>query len=157
MTHFASYWQFYNKRQEPLVLTGWRIRSKNRLADAVKGDVLWLFTSGDKCLKKLAEEDLPDGGIEGSQAYLTAVFTVSGIIPEIASPFGLLVNGVRDKCIRVCPPILIDDIVRPRGWDKEKPIGSLRQGAWRLPPYNADLLQNTLRRESPNVYRRIFG
>ena len=48
MNHFASYWQFFDKRDEALFLTGWRIRAKNRLADAAKGDVLWLFTSGDK-------------------------------------------------------------------------------------------------------------
>ncbi|HUE15663.1 MAG TPA: hypothetical protein VMR25_15960 [Planctomycetaceae bacterium] len=129
MTHFASYWKFFDSDEEPDRVTGWRVRRNSRLADAVKGDILWLFTSGGKCRIKLKEDQLPDGGVDESQAYLTEVFTISTVIPEIAGPFKLLVKGAADKCLRVRPPILIDDIVRPDGWGKDKPIGSLRQGA----------------------------
>ena len=163
MTHFASYWQFFDNQQEPKVVTGWRIRSKSRLADAAKGDVLWLFTSGEKCARKLDEDKLPDGGVENSQAYLTEVFTISSIIPEIAGPF-LLVKGMSDKCIgmsdkgiRLRRPLLIDGIVRPDGWGKEKPIGSLRQGAWRLRPQIADLLQKKLKQNARTSTARFLA
>ena len=112
MTHFASFWKFFDKYEEPLVVTMWRIRGNSRLADAVKGDLLWLFTSGGKCRNKLDEDELPDDGVEDSQAYLTEVFTIRRIIPEVAGEFKLLVQGPKDKCIGLCPPILIDDIVR---------------------------------------------
>lgn len=157
MTHFASYWKFFDEYEEATVVTCWRIRGKSRLADAIKGDILWLFTSGGKCRKKLEEDELPDGGVEENQAYLTEVFTISGVIPEIEGPFELLVEGVTDKCIGLCPPILIDDIVRPDGWEKDKPIGSLRQGAWRLSPHLANLLREKLKRESPDAYREVIG
>src|SRR4051812_12832191 len=102
MTHFASYWQLFDKLEEPIVVTGWRIRTHSRLADAEQGDILWLFTSGSKCRKKLDEEELPDGGVENSQAYLTEVFTIRRIIPEEAGQFKLLVQGAKDKCIGLC-------------------------------------------------------
>jgi hypothetical protein len=157
MNHFASYWKFFDEYEEATVVTSWRIGAGNRLADAIKGDILWLFTSGRKCTQKLGEDELPPGAVEDGQAYLTEVFTIRGVVPEIAGPFKLLVKGVLDKCIGVCPPILIDDIVRPDGWEKDKQIGSLRQGAWRLPDVIADLLQKKLKQESPNTFRRVFG
>jgi hypothetical protein len=157
MTHFASYWKLFDHPDEPLVVDGWSVRGKSRLADARKGDILWLFTSGEKCRQKLEEDELPAAGVEDSQAYLAEVFTVSGVIPEVAGPFELLVEGETDKCIGLCPPIPIDGIVRPEGWGKDKPIGSLRQGAWRLPANVADLLQEKLKQEAPDVYREVFG
>src|SRR5436305_10660632 len=104
MTHFASYWKFFHEEEEPLVVDGWRVRGKSRLADARKGDILWLFTSGGKCRVKLEEEDLPECGVAENQAYLAEVFTVKRVIPEKSGPFELLVEGISDKCIGLCPP-----------------------------------------------------
>lgn len=156
MTHFASYWKLFDHHDEPLVVGGWRVRGKSRLADARKGDILWLFTSGAKCKKKLEEGEFPSAGVEDSQAYLAEVFKVLRVIPEIAGPFQLLVEGITEKCVGICPPILVDDIVRPAGWGKDEPICSLRQGAWELPAQVAAQLQARLRRDSPEAYREVF-
>lgn len=155
MTHFASYWKFFD--DEAPVVYCWRVRGKSRLADARKGDILWLFTSGGKCRTALEDDDLPAGGVEDSQAYLAEVFTVERVISEVAGPFELLVEGDAAKCVGVSPPIPVDDIVRPDGWQADVPIGSLRQGAWRLPADVAEQLQARLRRLSPKEYRVVFG
>jgi len=157
VTHLASYWQFFDSPDESPVVMCWRIRSHSRLADAEKGDILWLFTSGIKCKKKLDEDNLPDGDVEDNQAYLIEVFTVQCIVPEVEGQFKLLVEGARGKCVGLCPPILIDDIVRPDGHERDTPIGSLRQGAWRLRAEMAESLEERRRRESPSVYRRVLG
>jgi hypothetical protein len=157
MTHFASYWQWFDEDEEEAIVTCWRIRGKSRLADARRGDILWLFTSGEKCRRKLEEGDLPEGGVQDSQAYLTEVFTVDRIIPEDDGDFPLLVEGLSEKCSGVYPPIHIDDIVRPFQHPKHKPIGRLRQGAWRLDPHLADLLQKRLKRERPDIHREVLG
>lgn len=157
MTHFASFWKWFDEDEESTLVTCWRIRAHSRLADAENGDILWLFTSGVKCKKKLDEGELPASGVEDHQAYLTEVFTVQRIIPEVEGDFQLLVEGTRGRCVRLCPPIPIDDIVRPDGHERDIPIGSLRQGAWRLRAEMAELLEEKLRREAPNVYRKLFG
>jgi hypothetical protein len=108
-------------------------------------------------MAKLEDEDLPAGGVEENQAYLAEVFTIDRVITETAGPFRLLVEGVAPKCIGLCPPIPVDDIVRPDGWETDVPIGSLRQGAWRLAANVAEQLQARLRRESPEAYREVFG
>jgi hypothetical protein len=156
MHHFASYWQLFDHPGEPDVVTGWRIRSNSRLAGAERGDTLWLFTSGSKLSNKLNQDELPDGGVVASKAYLAEVFTIRGVIPEVDGRFELLVQGVERRCVPVRPAIIIDDIVRPAGWGEEKQVGSLRQGAWRLPDDAADQLEERLRREAPTVYRKVF-
>ncbi len=75
--------------------------------------------------------------------------------PPVRSNYWL--EDLEGKCIGLSPPILIDNIVRPDGWEKDKPIGSLWQGARRLPDHVADLLQKKLEQEAPDVYREIFG
>jgi hypothetical protein len=99
VNHFASYWQFFDRPAEPPTVTVWRIRARSRLADADKGDILWLFTSGGKCRKKLKEGKLPESPVEDTQAYLTEVFTISSVIPKVAGKFKLLVQGANDKCL----------------------------------------------------------
>src|SRR5262245_33167980 len=160
MAHFAAYWKFYDRLNEPLVVDGWRIRGKSRLANAVKGDILWLFTSGVKCRRtvgKKVPEDPSYDHVEYNEAYLAEVFTVQRVVPEIAGPFTLVVKGTKGKCIGLYPPIWVDDIVRPEGRGTDIPIGSVRQGAWRLPEEVADQFQARLRRESPEAYSDVFG
>jgi hypothetical protein len=79
------------------------------------------------------------------------------VVPEVSGNFQLVVEGVQDRCRRVCLPILIDDIVRPEGHEGHIPIGSLRQGAWRLPDEIADRLVERLMHEAPDVYAQVFG
>jgi hypothetical protein len=157
MTHFASYWKWFDEEEEEPIVTCWRIRAKSRLADARRGDILWLFTSGEKCRRKLEEGELPDGGVQDSEAYLTEVFADDRILRVDDDEFPLLVEGLPQKCIGVYPPIHIDAIVRPFKHAKYKPIGSLRPGAWRLDAHLEDLLQKRLKRERPDVYREVCG
>ncbi|MBI3675188.1 MAG: hypothetical protein HY243_01040 [Proteobacteria bacterium] len=157
MAHFASYWQFYDDLDEPLVVTSWRIGLGNRVADAAKGDVLWLFTSGKKCRRKLDKDELPIKGVEDGLAYLSEVFVIQSIVSEVAGRFKLLVKGTEKKCVGIFPPLFIDDIVRPEGWSQNMPIGNLRQGAWRLPAEVAAMLQKELKSHAPGAYRKVFG
>lgn len=93
---------------------------------------------------KLDEDDWPVDVVE-TAAYLGEVFTVQRVVPEPVGDFEL--------CVPLRPPIPIDDIVRPPGHGPDVPIGSLRQGAWRL----RDELADQLCRDSPGVYESLFG
>lgn len=154
--HFASFWKCFDERTEPLTVKIWRIKKGSRLADAIEGDALWLFTSGGKCRIKLREKEWP-ADVDDNLAYLAELFTVKELIPDKVGEFDLRVQGVADRCVRVRPPLLVDDIVRPAGHEADEPIGSLRQGAWRLRDEMADQLCLRLRQEAPDVHRAVFG
>lgn len=154
--HFASHWKCFDEYIEPLTVTIWRIKGGSRLASAIPGDILWLFPSGLKCMRKLDEDEWPVDVAENA-AYLAEVFTVQRVVPEKVEYYDLCVEGTPERCIRLNPPILVDDIVRPPGHELDVPIGSLRQGAWRLRDEMADQLCCRLRRDSPSVYELLFG
>jgi hypothetical protein len=154
--HFASFWKFFDDEDEPLTVDGWRIKGGSGLAGAIAGDLLWLFPSGLKCMSKLDEDEWPADVVE-TAAYLAEVFTVRRVVPEPVGDFELCVEGVPERCFSLTPPIPIDDIVRPPGHEPDVPIGSLRQGAWRLKDEMADQLCVRLRRDAPGVYESLFG
>ncbi len=154
--HFASHWKCFDEDIEPLTVTMWRIKAGSRLTAAIQGDLLWLFPSGLKCMAKLDEDEWP-ADVADNSAYLAEVFTVQRIVPQKVAEYDLCVHGTAGRCIRLNPPILIDDIVRPPGREADVPIGSLRQGAWRLQDDMADQLCNRLRRDAPGVYESLFG
>jgi len=129
VTHFGAYWKWFDSAAEPRCVSDWRVRLHSRLADAGKGDILWLFTSGAKCKKKLPRAELPCDGVKESLAYLTEVFTIHEVIWDEIEDFKWRVVANEAKCVEITPPILIDRIVRPGGWDEETKIGALRQGA----------------------------
>jgi hypothetical protein len=156
MTHFGAYWKFFDRRDELRCVTPWRVRLHSRLADAVKNDVLWLFTSGEKSKKKLSAAQLPPSGAEDSLACLVEVFTVRTVVRDEVGPFTWRVDGIDEKCLDVTP-LLIDDLVRPDGWDRATPIGALRQGAWVLPEPLVDLLQSRLLAQRLELHQRHFG
>src|SRR5437763_1111295 len=109
MTHYGAYWKFFDRRGEPRRVTGWRVRLNSRLADARKGDILWLFTSGEKCRKKLPVSELPPGGVKDPLGYLTEVLTVQTVVRDEVGPFTWMVEGIEEKSLEITPPILIDD------------------------------------------------
>lgn len=100
MTDWGVYWKWFGQTEEPRTVTGWRIGEKSRLADARKGDRLWLFTSGKLCKKNARRENAPQDGYEDNLAYLAEVFTVENIVREDTGEFPLLINGNPDKCCR---------------------------------------------------------
>jgi hypothetical protein len=154
--HFASFWRCFDEGNEPLRVTTWWIKGGSRLSNAIPGDLLWLFPDGLKCMNKLDEDEWPADVVE-NLGYLAEVFTVRGILPKKVGEDELFVQGTPKGCIRLIPPILIDDIVRPAGREVDRPIGSLRQGAWRLQDEMADQLCVRLRREAASVYELLFG
>jgi hypothetical protein len=154
--HFASFWKCFDEDIEPLTVTIWRVKGGSRLADAIAGDLLWLFTSGLKCMDKLDEEEWP-AAVSENLAYLAEVFTVREVVSEKVGEYDLCVHGATKRCVRLVPPIAVDDIVRPAGRGVDRPIGSLRQGAWRLQDEMADQLCGRLRREAADEYELLFG
>lgn len=154
--HFASFWKCFDEPIEPLTVKIWRIKKGSRLANAIADDALWLFTSGRKCKSKLNDSELP--AIVGDElAYLAEVFTVKQVIQDKVGEYDLCVRGLPKRCLRVNPPLLIDDIVRPGGHESDEPIGSLRQGAWRLKDEMADQLCRRLQRDAPSLYTSMFA
>jgi hypothetical protein len=155
MVDFGVYWPFFSKRDEDWPVDGWRIGRGSRLADLSAGDRLWLFTSGKKCKKKIEGEGFADDAIAEAAAYLTQILTVKDIEPDSVGQFDLLINA-NSKCSpKVCPPLLIDHLVRPEGADATVSIGKFRQAPWKLRENTVDLLKELLRQKAGQVFAAI--
>jgi len=145
MSHFGVYWPFFSNTVEPWPVDGWRIGSGSRLADAERGDVLWLFTSGTKCRKRLRREGIPTDGIENHLAYLAQILEVDQIVPDEVDELRFLIKGKPGDCRAVKPPLLIDDLIRAERSEAKANIGQVRQAAWKLADYTVDLLKDRLK------------
>jgi len=155
--HYASFWRCFHEAEEAKRVTIWRVMGGSRLASAASDDILWLFTDGRKCRSKLDDDELPVGGVVDSLGYLAEVFTIRRVVRHKFGIFELRADCIDERSARLCPPLIIDDIVRPAGHAKEKQIGSLRQGAWMLREDVADQLCARLRRDAPEAYYTVFG
>ncbi len=156
-THFGAYWKFFDSKTEERRVTNWRVRLHSPLADAAKNDIIWLFTSGEKCKRKLPVAELTLGGVQNSLGYLVEVFTALTVVRDEVGQFTWNVEGIHEKCFEITPPLLVDDIVRPDGWGRDKAIGALRQGSWVLPDLLVDMLERRLRAQRPELHQRLFG
>jgi hypothetical protein len=153
MTHFGVLWPFFSKVSEPWPVNGWCLGNRSPLADVEKGDLLWLFTSGKKCKKKLEAPNR--AGIQDSLGYLTQILEVDTIRP--GGWLGLEIGATQRGVWKIDPPLLIDDVVRPPGWDSTAPIGRLRQCPWKLKGDAVDALHVALRSYHRPTCVAVFG
>ncbi len=153
MADFGVYWPFFSKRDEDWPVDGWRIGSGSRLADLEAGDRLWLFTSGQKCKKKLEGVGFSCDERTECAAFLVQVLSVDNIEPAQVDRFGLLIHANVKQSPRVFPPLLVDHLFRPEGADTGVPIGTFRQAPWKLRENTVALLKELLRRERNDVFR----
>lgn len=157
MADFGVYWPFFSNKSEAWPVDSWRVGAGSRLADLASGDRLWLFTSGRKCKRKMEGAGFTADAIAENAGYLAQILTVSHIVPDTQDGFALLVVGKPELSPKVCPPLLIDGLIRPEGRDASVPIGQLRQAPWKLAETAVESLQQVLRRERVDISQIVFG
>jgi hypothetical protein len=148
MTDWGIYWKFFVEDEG--ACTGWNTNSQ-RLKDIVSlGDWIWLFACGRSCARLCGEEYEPQLG------YLAEIFVVKriGNAPDGNRKFRI--DADEERCFLIEPPLLVDELIRPRGRARSDPIGELRQTPWNLKEI-VEQLKSSLRQERPALYEAAFG
>ncbi|MBY0524186.1 MAG: hypothetical protein K2R98_12350 [Gemmataceae bacterium] len=152
MADFAIYWKNFARESKAAdwPCTRW-FTNADRLGKRAVGDRLWLFTAGDKC-------DMA----EAKAGYLVEVFRVKCvqenqvIDPDYPShEFRYVIQGDETRCVKIDPPLLVDDIIRAEGQDPAVAIGTFLQSPRKLDDDNRNRLLDRLRAQRPELLAEV--
>jgi hypothetical protein len=143
VSDFALYWREYpnesGKHGDPV--TEWNTNLDWLVRRLCRGDRLWLYIAGDACGKPRRRH----------QAHLAQLLVVDGW-GKRPNRSEFRIRGIKDRCILVIPPMLVDAIFRRRGAARTKHIGIVGQTPLELDEMRTEALLTLLRSRYPDVY-----